>query len=165
MKTQIRRLQAEIESDLEAIAEVYRLFDKATTQLGHEPERGIVIGYYLHVLYGLFESLLQRVTFLFGNEIGDGARWHAELLHRMTLEIKEIRPPVLSRRTYECLDELRKFRHLFRNAYLFQFDPRRLDIVIEEARTLRPLYRVDLRRFLAFLDTLATLPEGDEESL
>jgi hypothetical protein len=165
MKTQIRRLQAEIQSDLEAIAEVYRLLDKATMQLEHEPERGIVVGYYLHVIYGLFESLLRRVAFLFENEIGDGARWHAELLHRMTLEIKEIRPPVISRRTYECLNELRKFRHLFRNAYLFQFDPRRLDIVIEKARTLQPLYQDDLRRFLAFLDALASLPEEGEKSI
>ncbi|MGC9398857.1 MAG: hypothetical protein ACP5HM_06950 [Anaerolineae bacterium] len=83
----------------------------------------------------------------------------------MTLEIKEIRPPVISRQTYECLDELRKFRHLFRNAYLFQFDPRRLDIVIEKARTLQPLYQDDLRRFLAFLDARASLPEEGEGSI
>lgn len=164
MKTQIRRLQAEIKSDLEAIAELYRLLDKATMQLEREPERGIVVGYYLHVLYGLFESLLQRVALLFENEIGDGARWHAELLHRMTLEIKEIRPPVISRRTYECLDELRKFRHLFRNSYLLRFDPRRLEIVIEKSRALQSLYQDDLRRFLAFLDALASFPEEEERS-
>jgi hypothetical protein len=65
------------------------------------------------------------------------------------------RPPVISRQLYTNLDELRRFRHLFRNAYLLRFDPDRLALVIRDARRVEALYESELELFLHFLDQLA----------
>lgn len=75
----------------------------------------IVAGYYLHVIYGLFEGMLRRITLVFGNHVQDESRWHAQLLRRMTLNVPEVRPAPISDELYRFLDELRRFRHLFRN--------------------------------------------------
>lgn len=72
----------------------------------------------------------------------------------MTLDIKSIRPAVISRDSYVCLNELRRFRHLFRNAYLLKFDPDRLNIVLKDADQLQTLYQADLTDFLTFLEQL-----------
>ncbi len=153
MNEQVRLLQSEIRADLQAIARAYRELDRFSDRLA-EPEIAIVVAYYLHVIYGLFENLLRRVATLFGNHVADRERWHAQLLRRMTLDVPGVRPPVISGELYESLDELRRFRHLFRNAYVLNFDPDRLTIVLQRASRIEPLYRRDIERFLQFLDSL-----------
>lgn len=154
MNEQIRLLQAEIRADLKAIEEAYGALN-STGQRVAEPERSIVVGYYLHVLYGLFESLFARIAIAFGNQITNKTQWHAQLLRRMSLNVEGVRPRVIGDETYECLDELRRFRHLFRSAYVLHFDPERLEFVLKHARRLEGLYRRDLEEFLSFLDGMA----------
>jgi hypothetical protein len=48
----------------------------------------------------------------------------------------------------EALDELLRFRHLFRSAYSARLDASRLELVLGAARCLRPLYRQQIERFL-----------------
>jgi len=109
-------LKAEIAADLKAIAEIYDALTEYDTRLTGD-ERVIVLAYYLHNLYCAFESIFQRVASVFGNQIADRSGWHAGLLRRMTLDIEGVRPRLLSDQSYDCLDELRRFRHLFRSAY------------------------------------------------
>ena len=155
MAEQVRLLQAEIRSSIEAIEEVYRQIEGAGEQATGSSQ-DIIIAYYLHVLYGLFENLFEQIAQTFGHHItGDKSRWRSRLLKRMTLEVKPIRPAVIGQESYICLNELRAFRHLFRNAYLLQFDPERLNIVIRHANRLKSLYRIDLDKFLDFLEQLA----------
>jgi len=145
-------------ADLQAIQETYAALHSAGRHIT-EPEMGIVVGYYLHVLYSLFENLFARIATTFGNQVTDKAQWHAQLLRRMTLDVKGIRPRVIGGESYKCLNELRRFRHLFRNAYVLRFDPERLALVLKDARRLERLYEHDLEKFLGFLDDLA-----DEEA-
>lgn len=78
----------------------------------------------------------------------------------MTLDIEGIRPRLLSDQAYDCLDELRRFRHLFRSAYRMRLDAERLALVYRKAQALEHVYQADIERFLAFLDTLAQV-EGE----
>lgn len=157
MNEQVRLLQSEIRADLQTIAQAYGELNQFSDRLT-EPEIAIVVAYYLHAIYGLFENLLRRVAMLFGNQVADRERWHAQLLRRMTLDVPGVRPPVISDELYESLDELRRFRHLFRNAYVLNLDPDRLTIVLKHARRIEPLYRRDIERFLQFLDGLTENP-------
>jgi hypothetical protein len=154
MRENIRLLQAEIQADLGDIEKAYEALASASGRIA-EPEMDVVVGYYLQVMYGLFENLFQRIATAFENQITDEARWHAQLLRRMTLDVKKVRPRVISEETYECLDELRRFRHLFRNAYVLSFDVERLALVLKKAQRLAQLYRADLDEFSRFLDDLA----------
>jgi hypothetical protein len=153
MNEQIRLLQTEIRADLESIAQAYDALGRLADL--DKSEMAIAAAYYLHVIYGLFENLFRRVAALFGNHVTERDRWHAQLLRRMTLDVPGVRPPIVSQELYESLDELRRFRHLFRNAYVLNFDPDRLAIVLKHARRIEPVYQRDIQRFLAFLDILA----------
>ena len=161
MNESIRLLEAEIQADLHAIEEAYRHLEKVSPRYA-EPETGLVVGYYLHLIYSLFENLFTRIAAAFENRIANQAHWHTELLRRMTLDVKETRPPVIGQETFACLDELRRFRHLFRNAYLLHFDADRLALVLQSARKLKRLYPADLKAFLHFLDSLAQ--QGPDEA-
>jgi hypothetical protein len=74
------------------------------------------LGYTIHNIYGVIENYCLRVAKFFENGL-EGGGWHRELLHRMTLSIGSLRPALLSADAYVLIDELRSFRHLFRNLY------------------------------------------------
>ena len=117
MVEQIRLLQADIRVrlvDIEAVYQQLEELDASATGSNQD----IILAYYLHVLYGLFENLFEQIAELFGNHLADQAQWHSQLLRRMILDISPIRPAVISQETYICLNELRGFRHLFRNALI-----------------------------------------------
>lgn len=158
MNVQIQILKADITADLVAIAEIYQALKRSGTEL-HEESQRIVTAYYLHNLYCAFESIFQRIATVFGNHLSERAGWHADLLRRMTLDIADLRPRVLSQPAYDALDELRRFRHVFRSAYRLNLDAERLDLVCRKAQALERLYQVDFEHFLAFLDDLTRTNE------
>ena len=159
MHTRILTLKADIAADLQAIAELY-------TALGHyetlptDDEHLIVVAYYLHNLYCAFESIFQRIAEAFENQLADRAGWHAALLRRMTLDIESIRPRLLSEEAADSLDELRRFRHLFRSAYRLRLDAERLALVYRKAHQLEQVYRADIEQFTTFLDGLLATEDG-----
>jgi uncharacterized protein YutE (UPF0331/DUF86 family) len=89
-------------------------------------ERKSHLGYLLHNLYCALEDLWQEVARTFENRLEDPARYHRELLQRMHLEIPGIRPRILTTTSYQLLNELRGFRHIFRHAYDYELDEGRL---------------------------------------
>jgi hypothetical protein len=159
MNEQVRLLEAEVKADLQAIDQAYRALDTVTDQ-SPDPETTIAIAYYVHVIYGLFENLFGRIATFFGNQITDRQRWHAQLLRRMTLDVSQVRPPVIGQDLYDSLDEMRRFRHLFRNAYVLNFDPDRLSIVLKHARRAEGLHRRDIGKFIEFLTALEVSDEN-----
>jgi hypothetical protein len=83
-------------------------------------------GYLLHNLYCSLEDLWQEVAGTFENRLEDPTRYHRELLQRMHLEIPGIRPRILNTASYQLLNELQGFRHIFRHAYDYELDAVRL---------------------------------------
>jgi len=57
----------------------------------------------------------------------DGSAWHKELLDQMALNIKKIRPAVLSKKSRDILDEYRVFRHIGRNVYAFNYSSDKIE--------------------------------------
>lgn len=153
MNFQAALLKANIDADIREIESLYeRLANYATATT---TEQAILAGYYLHNLYNAFENICLNVARTFENQVDDHGQWHALLLKRMTLDVEGLRPKLLSAEAYRCLDELRRFRHVFRNAYTIELDSQRIAIVIAQAQRLQKLYKADLDQFKAFLDSLA----------
>lgn len=88
----------------------------------------------------------------FENNITDTARWHTALLQRMTQEITEIRPALLSGETYKLLNGLRGFRHFFRHAYGAKIEYEQLKINLDKAVNLLPSLATDIERFIQKLE-------------
>jgi hypothetical protein len=154
MKESLKLLKADISADEQVIARLYEAlsgaWDKPDT-----PEQAIVVGYYLHNLYMAFEHIFERVAETFENQVADKSQWHAHLLRRMSFDVPEMRPRLVGDEAHECLDELRRFRHVFRSAYTIRLDADRLKLAVNRARRLRELYPGELARFQAFLDQMS----------
>jgi hypothetical protein len=146
-------LERNLKADLEAIERLYRELGEPSLSESEEQERLIVIAYRLHGLYSAFENAFRNIAKAFENKL-DPASWHQDLLQRMLLDLSPLRPAVLDEEAYEKLDELRRFRHLFRTGYGIRLDALRLRLVVQKALELRPLYRQRLGRFLEFLTSL-----------
>lgn len=81
------------------------------------------LGYSLHNIYNALENCFVQISLSFENHVRDHTRWHRELLEKMFLDIKPLRPAVLSEQLRSVLGDLLGFRHLFRHAYEFQTRP------------------------------------------
>ena len=128
------------------------LEDRAAAQM--RPETYALIesaAYQLHNLFNAIEDLLKIVANAFENSIADLSRRHTELLDRMTLDIKGIRPSLLSAECASYLHELRAFRHFFRHAYTVPIDYGRVQQQLANVQQIRPLLRRDVAMFLASL--------------
>lgn len=151
-------LQSSIHSDLAAIEEIYRLLDAHSIQddvdAPYDYDRLIVVAYHLHNLYNAFENIFLNIASAFENSIEELGRWHAQLLERMKLDVSPLRPAVIDAAAFDALDELRRFRHVFRHAYAITLDADRLRLVLRKADRLSKLYPPLLDAFDAFLQTL-----------
>jgi hypothetical protein len=145
--------------------EINKLFEETK---GIEPassEKTVYLGYLFHNLYCATEDLLKEIARTFENQIEDPAKYHRELLKRMSIEIPGIRPALLSSRSHKILDELRGFRHTFRHAYSYELDPSKVGALRYELLNEWPCVESDIVRFEQFLreQLLATQRlEGNE---
>jgi hypothetical protein len=155
MNDKIVVLSSLIQGDLEAIAKIYTTLERHPLPPDGNEGQLIVIAYYVHNLYNAFENIFQNIATTFENSVEESGRWHAQLLERMRLDVTPLRPAVIDEAAYDALDELRRFRHLFRHAYRAQLDPLRLEFVLRKALALKAIYRGQVEQFLAFLQRLS----------
>jgi hypothetical protein len=114
----------------------------------------LVWGVNLHAYYTALETLLERVARLVDEDVPAGATWHRDLLAQMRIELPGLRPRAIPPEVVADLDELRKFRHFFRNAYVLDLDP--VKTLAHGARVLLvhpPLAR-DIAGLFAHLDAV-----------
>jgi hypothetical protein len=154
MDEKIIILMNNIRRDLEAIAAIYEVLEQHPLQQDTDDDTLIVIAYHLHNLYNGFENIFQNVAAVFENSVDDVERWHIRLLERMRLDAMPLRPAVVDDAAYDALDELRRFRHLFRHAYNVKLDPLRLQLVMYKALALKDIYTGQIEQFLEFLQSL-----------
>jgi hypothetical protein len=163
MNEKVLLLISNVEEDLLAIAELYAALDRHDLPLGsvtpEDEDEMILIAYRLHNLYTAVENIFLNIARTYENQLDDMGRWHTQLLERMRLDLMPLRPHVIDRAAYHALDELRRFRHLFRHAYTVQLDPDRLRLVLQKARQLREIYQQQINQFLDFARQSATMSE------
>ncbi len=154
MDDKILVLLNNIRRDLEAIATIYGELERHPLQENTDDDTLIIVAYHLHNLYNAFENTFQNIAAVFENSVDEVERWHAQLLERMRLDVMPLRPAVIDDTAYDALDELRRFRHLFRHAYSVKLDPLRLQLVMHKALALRAIHTEQLKRFMDFLQGL-----------
>ena len=147
---EINLLEAELLESRKVIERAYEPILKRQATFKDSDEGVDSMAYRLHNLYGAYEQLLKIVADFFENHI-EGARYHADLLRRMKIEIKGVRPALLSSSTYKMLNEMRGFRHFFRYAYEVELDVDRIEGIVQIAIQLREPFKQDVQRFLGHL--------------
>ncbi|MEW5958066.1 MAG: hypothetical protein AB1801_10105 [Chloroflexota bacterium] len=154
MDEKILILVNSIRRDLETIDAIYEALEQHPLTPATGQDTLIVIGYHLHNLYNGFENIFQNIAAVFENSVDEVGRWHAQLLERMRLEVMPLRPAVIDDPAYEALDELRRFRHMFRHAYSVKLEPQRLQLVMDKALALKAIYPDQVGQFIDFLERL-----------
>ncbi|MCX7667855.1 MAG: hypothetical protein N2Z84_02870 [Atribacterota bacterium] len=116
-------------------------------------EETVYLGYLLHNLYCALEDLFREIAKTFENTVEeDPLRFHRQLLKRMSLEVPRIRPRVLTPESYEILDELRGFRHIFRHSYAYSLSPEKVLHLKEKIGTHWNTVEQDLLKWKEFLE-------------
>ena len=73
----------------------------------------------------------------------------------MTLEIASLRPALLGEETYLLIDDLRSFRHLFRNLYARPLDPDRTRLIQAKVGPATSAFANAHTRFVARMEEIA----------
>ena len=107
----------------------------------------------LHAIYTECENILERVVRTVDGDIPLGKDYHSLFLRRAITTIDAIRPEILSIETYAKLDELRAYRHKFRNIYLYLIAPARIIDLAQEGIALVDQFHNDIDVFCAFLSS------------
>ena len=155
MQEKVLLLESSIRRDLQVIASIYEALDRRPLSPASTEDELIVIAYHLHNLYNAFENIFLGVAATFEHSLADAERWHAQLLERMRLDVMPLRPALIDDLAHDALDELRRFRYLFRHAYTIGLDAARLQLVLQRALVLRDRCPTMFEPFMAFLRSLA----------
>lgn len=115
------------------------------------PEKAYVISsaYLLSSIYSCYEDIFKHIARVFENRIENLSSWHSELLNRMLIDVPDIRPAVLSDKTGAILDEMRSFRHIFRNSYVFVIDADRISAIVKKWNASKQRIRQEVEEFLS----------------
>lgn len=110
-------------------------------------------GYYTHL-----ERVFERIARDLNSGPLEGPDWHSRLLRSMTLDRPGVRPALFDRPAANRLDELLRFRHLFRNLYVIDLDSSRVSALLADLTMLHPIVVERLDCFRGFLDAVAAAP-------
>lgn len=148
-------LKSQIKTDIQKLETLFARFNTSTARFQTAKEYAFLVesAFYVNRLYTGFEKVFFSIAEGFeGNtHIKPG---HKSLLDRMTLEIDTVRPAVISKDAYKCLNELRSFRHFFRNTYDYDLEEDKFAIVADRVGKLEKLFKKELQQFIAFIDQL-----------
>ena len=161
-KTDLLRLVAELDSDISLLDDLTQKNKTAWQRINRgsvEELDWAALGYTIHNIYNLLENYFLRVSKFFENAL-DPLAWHRNLIQHMMLDIEELRPALLDRELAGRIDELRSFRHVFRNIYQSELDPKRVELV--QQRLEATLFGFK-KAHIEFLEKIRTIAEQVED--
>lgn len=109
----------------------------------------------LHGLYSGLERIFELIAEVIDGEKPTGENWHLSLLKQMASDIPEVRPAVISEKSFHLLNEFRGFRHVVRNVYTYRFDPKKIGRLVDKAAEMLDQVRTELLAFSDFLEESA----------
>lgn len=152
----LRRLAAELDNEYKFIVRCGSNLAKFSDRWnqGVDDEIALIaVAYELHNTYNAFEAYFLRVSKHFENHLPPH-NWHAELLQKMTLDIPGIRKALLDESFGAELDELRRFRHVFRNLYKSVLKPEHVRLVLSTGQEGVKRFVACHKSFRDWLDAL-----------
>ncbi|MEE9294797.1 MAG: hypothetical protein V3W34_07540 [Phycisphaerae bacterium] len=152
----LRILCIEVEADIVAVNRLLEELNDARRRVADEPSQQELshIAYMLHSIYTAWEGAFHRIATTFENRL-DPARWHEQLLRRMSLAIPHIRPAVIRKELLEDLATLRSFRHFFRHSYAVPLRWHKMQIPLDSVDQAAATVNASLRRFLDVVEEIA----------
>ena len=141
---------AEFDYQVELIRDIYKTLQRKVPPFENKTvaqESVESAGYWLHNLYSAYEDLFKLVAGFWENSLSSNGEFHIQLLKRMLISIKDVRPALLSEGGYRILNELRGFRHVFRHAYSYGLDDERVSALLRKVLGQKDAVLNDLQSF------------------
>ena len=154
MEALIADIKADIEYLIKEKNSIKRKLQRLETEKDYENIDSHIkaIAGSLHSIYTGCENVLERIIHAIDGDIPLGRDYHSLLLHRAIISIENIRPQIITIETYTKLDEMRAYRHKFRNIYLYCIAPNRILELANEGLALVDRFTDDINSFCSFLE-------------
>ncbi len=146
------KVVSEIENELKNISKLHEELDAAAEVQTSKTGRR-VYGSILHDFYNCCERVFKKISTEINGGFRSGETWHRDLLYRMTVPIKNVRPPVITEELGAELDDYLSFRHVFRHIYGFELKGERLDRLVARFDPTSRRFRKEIEEFLTKLET------------
>jgi len=151
----IYRIIAEIEKEMEDL-------DKLHAEFVAHKDGNITDSYYLRAVALTlhdFYSGVERVFVIIGKELNGslpkGASWHRTLLRDMQLDIKSVRPSVISEKMVHELEDFLDFRHRIRNIYGYTLEWERMRGLVRKFPSILSMFQEEIGRFVDVMRGIA----------
>jgi len=149
----IRTLLGDLEQDIRALSPLVVENEQAALRIALGAKVSLdyaALGYTIHNIYCLMENYFLRIAKTFENNV-EGDAWHRDLVRRMLIQVEGIRPAFLDDEAARVIDELRAFRHVFRNVYLKPLVPKKIMELQEQVPKAIDLFKARHAEFAAKL--------------
>ncbi len=157
-KERIADLLAEINDELLLLDKLIRDIGNVSNVIPVDEEQKAVyeesLALKLHNFYTGIERIFEKIAEDINGGIPGSYDWHKRLLKTMSLEITNVRPPVISKETAKLLHEFLAFRHVVRNIYGFELDSERLSRLIEKSKEIFDRFKQEIEDFLQILNEM-----------
>jgi hypothetical protein len=156
-RADIERLMAELKLAEAGLGDPVAMNGKAVERIRLGSRDSLdyaALGYTIHNIYGVIENACLRISKFFESGLPSEA-WHRELLDRMVLDIPGTRPAFFTRDQSFLIDDLRAFRHVFRNLYGRPLDAGKILALQEKVAPAIEVFRASVLRYTEFLRRLA----------
>ena len=154
MKSDLKRISNRIRSEIIELEQVLQRIEEGWKRAKRSGDNyyldGVALN--LHGFYSELERIFEIIAINVDGIKPEGESWHQELLKKMAEEISEIRPAVISNSSFQRLNDYRGFRHVVRNIYTFNFDPTKMQKLVEGAPELFNQVRDELLAFAEFME-------------
>lgn len=158
-----RVVSARIRQELKELDQVTFRADRAIAAAKRQPgDQDLYIdsaALSLHDFYSGLERIFHYIASSVDASVPAGHEWHRELLRQMSLEIPKLRPGILSQESVNMLSEYLAFRHVVRNVYAFQFDPVRVERLVNGLPSVISKVKAALESFASFLEQIVNQTE------
>lgn len=154
-------MTSRIEQELFELQQIVQRIGKAWRKAEHTDDDLYLDSVALN-LYGFYaglERIFELIAVGIDETVPEGKTWHQDLLKQMALEIKQIRPPVISRESMNALDEYRGFRHVIRNIYAFNLSPTKLAPLVNSISDTFEQLKSELEQFMVFVQNQTDFTE------
>lgn len=113
-----------------------------------DPKMNRLKGSILHDFYNACERIFKWIAKDINGDFNPMEQWHKELLFRMTVEIKDIRPAVIPEELAADLNDFLQFRHIFRNIYGFELKSDLLSNLLNKFESTASQFIREIKIFL-----------------
>jgi len=157
-KQLIRRLQSEINQEILSLEALLRELETLKPRLAQKEISNLDLraaGSILHDFYNGVENIFRRVAQELNGGLPAGEDWHKQLLTDMSLDVKGVRPPLVSEDLKLKLQKYLGFRHIFRDVCGFHLEQEQIKVMVKEFPRILSWLRREIAAFQEYLDKLS----------